>query len=78
MLHVFGFQFSSSFNSVAAQIHIVQTVMKEYIKFPILLSNKDFNKVRKFVLTFFKIFQNCIYSCIQDCTGIPGQIHSIA
>lgn len=49
MLHVFGFQYSSSFNSVAAQIRIVQTVMKEYIKFPILLSNKDFNEVRKFV-----------------------------
>ncbi|XXG48099.1 hypothetical protein AAC387_Pa02g2629 [Persea americana] len=46
VLHVFGFQFSSSFNSVAAQIHIVQTVMKEYIKFPILLSNKDFNKMK--------------------------------
>eukprot|EP00268_Persea_americana_P053278 TRINITY_DN601_c1_g1_i1.p1 TRINITY_DN601_c1_g1~~TRINITY_DN601_c1_g1_i1.p1 ORF type:complete len:325 (-),score=43.15 TRINITY_DN601_c1_g1_i1:1480-2454(-) len=46
VLHVFGFQFSSSFNSVATQIHIVQTVMKEYIKFPILLSNKDFNKMK--------------------------------
>ncbi|OVA01596.1 hypothetical protein BVC80_9073g27 [Macleaya cordata] len=44
-LHIFGFQSGSSVCSVASQTHIVRTIMKEYITFPILLSNKAFSEV---------------------------------
>ncbi|XP_058101541.1 uncharacterized protein LOC131245837 isoform X2 [Magnolia sinica] len=45
-LHVFGFQSSSSVSCVAAQTRVIQTVMKEYITFPILFSNKDFIEMK--------------------------------
>ncbi|PIA40171.1 hypothetical protein AQUCO_02500105v1 [Aquilegia coerulea] len=42
-LHVFGFQFFNSL--VPPQTQIVQTIMKDYLTFPILLSNKSFSEV---------------------------------
>ncbi|KAF5202071.1 Nhl domain-containing protein [Thalictrum thalictroides] len=46
-LCVFGFQCDSSISSVSSQTHIVQTIMKEYLTFPILLSNKNFSEIKK-------------------------------
>ncbi|KAF8402079.1 hypothetical protein HHK36_013031 [Tetracentron sinense] len=44
-VHFFGFQTGSSVCSVANQTRLVQTIMKEYITFPILLSNKNFSEM---------------------------------
>ncbi|XP_077252837.1 NHL domain-containing protein isoform X2 [Tasmannia lanceolata] len=44
-LNIFGFQPCNSLSSVATQAHITQTIMKEYITFPILLSNKNFTEM---------------------------------
>ncbi|PIA61634.1 hypothetical protein AQUCO_00300866v1 [Aquilegia coerulea] len=46
-LCVFGFQCDDSMSSVSSQTHIVQTIMKEYLTFPILLSNKNFSEIKK-------------------------------
>lgn len=45
-LHVFGFQGHASFAAVSSQTHILQTIIKEYITFPILLSNNNFPEMR--------------------------------
>ncbi|XP_052171268.1 uncharacterized protein LOC127787329 isoform X2 [Diospyros lotus] len=45
LLRVIGFQSSSSKFSDVVHTCIAQIAMKEYITFPILLSNKDFSKV---------------------------------
>lgn len=44
-LHIMGFQCGSSVCSPIDQTHLVQLIMKEYITFPILLSNKAFPEV---------------------------------
>ncbi|KAA8550640.1 hypothetical protein F0562_002324 [Nyssa sinensis] len=45
MLHVMGFQFSSSICSDAVYTCLLQIILKEYITFPILLSNKNFSEM---------------------------------
>ncbi|PNT66591.1 hypothetical protein BRADI_3g14412v3 [Brachypodium distachyon] len=44
-LNVFALQFGSAASSLAAQSQAVRTIMKEYITFPILLSDKDFTNM---------------------------------
>ncbi|KAK7836297.1 protein suppressor of quenching 1 [Quercus suber] len=44
-LHIMGLQCGSSVCSPIDQSHLVQLIMKEYITFPILLSNKTFPEV---------------------------------
>ncbi|KAM0876182.1 hypothetical protein ACQ4PT_036287 [Festuca glaucescens] len=44
-LNVFAMQYGSDISSLAAQSQAVRTIMKEYITFPILLSDKDFTNM---------------------------------
>ncbi|KAM7523396.1 hypothetical protein LguiA_013298 [Lonicera macranthoides] len=44
-LHVMGFQSTRSISSEAALAHLLQITMREYITFPILLTNKNFSEV---------------------------------
>ncbi|KAG9446913.1 hypothetical protein H6P81_013041 [Aristolochia fimbriata] len=56
-LNIFGFQYSSSIGSTDIQAQVLQTIMEEFITFPILLSNKGFpeiNKVEYFVFQGLK------------------------
>ncbi|KAK9145987.1 hypothetical protein Sjap_005890 [Stephania japonica] len=55
-LHIFGFQSGSSICSAASQSVVVQTIMKEYITFPILLSNRSLSEVKDGA--FFLIFKD--------------------
>ncbi|KAJ4956279.1 hypothetical protein NE237_013062 [Protea cynaroides] len=58
-LHIFGFQSCSSICSSATQARLFQTVMKEYITFPILLSSKNLTEMTSgacYIL--FKSFRN--------------------
>lgn len=41
-LHVMGFLSGSSFSTAADRSHLIQYVVKEYVTFPILLSNRTF------------------------------------
>ncbi|KAF5933246.1 hypothetical protein HYC85_029417 [Camellia sinensis] len=43
-LHVMGFQSSSSILSDVVRTCLIQIIMKDYITFPILLSNKNFKE----------------------------------
>ncbi|KAI8025502.1 hypothetical protein LOK49_LG02G03800 [Camellia lanceoleosa] len=43
-LHVMGFQSSNSILSDAIRTCLIQIIMKDYITFPILLSNKNFKE----------------------------------
>lgn len=45
LLHVMGFLSGCSSFSGADKSHLLQIIMKEYITFPILLSNKDFSEM---------------------------------
>ncbi|XP_043721954.1 uncharacterized protein LOC122669282 isoform X3 [Telopea speciosissima] len=63
-LHIFGFQSCSSICSSATQARLFQTIMKEYITFPILLSSKNLTEMTMtsgecYVL--FKGFRNPLY-----------------
>lgn len=44
-LNVFAMQYGSDISSFAAQSQALRTIMKEYITFPILLSDKDFTNM---------------------------------
>ncbi|XVF32224.1 hypothetical protein REPUB_Repub17cG0062800 [Reevesia pubescens] len=44
-LHVIGFQDCSSVSSADDRSQLIQLIMKEYITFPILLSNKNFSQL---------------------------------
>jgi hypothetical protein len=48
-------QYGSDISSLAAQSQAVRTIMKEYITFPILLSDKDFTNVRQLPLLFVSL-----------------------
>lgn len=52
-----GFQFGSSLCSAANQTRLVQLIMKEYITFPLLLTNKDFSEVRSDVLVVYLVIE---------------------
>ncbi|KAF9612278.1 hypothetical protein IFM89_038848 [Coptis chinensis] len=45
-LCVFGFQCDTSNCSISSQTHIVHAIMKEYLTFPILLTNKNFPVIK--------------------------------
>ncbi|KAJ0112115.1 hypothetical protein Patl1_01610 [Pistacia atlantica] len=45
LLHVMGFLPGCSISSAADRTRLVELVMKEYITFPVLLSNKNFPEV---------------------------------
>ncbi|KAK9082587.1 hypothetical protein Scep_029058 [Stephania cephalantha] len=55
-VRIFGFQSGSSICSAASQSVVMQNIMKEYITFPILLSNRDFSEVKDGA--FFLIFKD--------------------
>ncbi|CAM0910905.1 unnamed protein product [Alopecurus aequalis] len=44
-LNVFAMQYGSDISSLAAQSQAVRTIMKEYVTFPIMLSDKDFTNM---------------------------------
>ncbi|XP_068665525.1 uncharacterized protein [Aristolochia californica] len=46
-LNIFGLQYSSSVVSTDVQTRVLQTIMDEFITFPILLTNKDFSWMDK-------------------------------
>ncbi|XP_031278260.1 uncharacterized protein LOC116136740 isoform X2 [Pistacia vera] len=59
LLHVMGFLPGCSISSTADQTRLVELVMKEYITFPVLLSNKNFPEMENGACyIIFKNFRN--------------------
>ncbi|GAA0143782.1 ubiquitin-protein ligase [Lithospermum erythrorhizon] len=55
-LQVVGFQYSESISSRSTRAHLFQSIMSEYITFPVILSNKTFTEMKSGSYTLFKDF----------------------
>ncbi|XP_057965998.1 uncharacterized protein LOC131156378 isoform X4 [Malania oleifera] len=75
LLHVIGFQSGSSISSTANKTRLIQLISKEYITFPILLSNKNFSEMTSaasFIL--FEDFRSPLLC--HECTVDVGILNS--